>query len=325
MIPSTLTQYLVRELGAHPDKRDLVLIMSDFAAIGKYVSREVNRAGIADILGEHGSTNIQGERVQKLDYFANELCKSYLKQTGHFAALASEEEDQAVDMGQFGEHARYLVAFDPVDGSTNIDVNVSIGTIFSVHRRKDEFERTDERQFLQQGREQVLAGYVLYGSSTVLVFTFGDGVMEFTLDQSLGEFLLSQDHVTMPETGRIYSVNEANSRYFLPKDKLFVDMLKNSQESQARYIGSLVADFHRTLKKGGIFLYPKVDTKGSGTHAGKLRLNYELKPLAFIAEQAGGNATDGERDIMDIEPSSLHQRSAIAIGSKQLIQTYLES
>lgn len=323
MTTLTLTQYLLREFRDHPDRRDLVMIMSDLATIGKFISRETNRAGLVDILGPVGQVNIQGEQVQRLDVLANEQCKHYLQETGHFATLASEEEETVVDMGARGEKASYVIAFDPLDGSSNIDVNVSIGTIFSVHRRLPDIPRTDAKQFLQLGRDQVLAGYFLYGSSTVLVFSFGDGVHEFTLDQGLGEFLLSCERIQIPTKCEIYSVNETNTPYMRDKDKQFIEYLKFEKKCGTRYIGSLVADIHRNLKKGGIFLYPGIDKDGSGNFKGKLRLNYEAKPVAFLVEQAGGLATNGERNILDVMPSELHERSALIIGNKEVVENYL--
>jgi len=318
----TLTQYLLEQLSKHSNQRDLVLIMSDLAAIGKYLSRETNRAGIAGVRGAADAINIQGEEVQKLDVFANELCKDYLRRTGHFCAVASEEEDTAVDMGGYGESARYVIAFDPLDGSSNIDANVSIGTIFSVHHKKDGVPSASEEHFLQNGLSQVLAGYILYGSSTVLVFSFGDGVHEFTLDQGLGEFLLSSERMMIPAQCPYYSTNEGNTPFISQKDRKFIEELKMKKNMSTRYIGSLVADFHRNLVKGGIFLYPGVDKSGTGNYKGKLRLNYEAKPLAFLAWQAGGRATDGIQDILDIMPSSLHQRTALIIGNKDIVDEY---
>lgn len=320
----TLTQYLLQELSDYKEQKELALIMSDIAAIGKYISRETNRAGLVGILGYAGSVNIQGEQVQKLDVLANELCKNYLKQTGHFAALASEEEDGVVDMGDFGRDAKYIIAFDPLDGSSNIDVNVSIGTIFSVQKRRTDVDRMNPMQFCQKGTEQVLAGYILYGTSTVLVFSFGNGVHEFTLDQSLGEFLLSNEKMKVPPKCEIYSVNEGNVPFMKEKDKKFIDYLKLEKKCVTRYIGSLVADFHRNLIKGGIFLYPVIDKEGTGTYRGKLRLNYEAKPMAFLLEQAGGKAVDGEKNILEIEPSELHERVALVMGNSDVVEKYLE-
>lgn len=321
--PQTLTQYLISHLASHPDQKDLVLIMSDLAAIGKQISHQTNHAGLVGIRGRAGFGNASGDDVQKLDVYANELCKDYLRATGHFAILASEEEESIVDMGDFGKDAKYIIAFDPLDGSSNIDVNASIGTIFSILRVRVDCDRASEQQFLQKGREQALAGYVLYGSSTVLVFSFGDGVHEFTLDQGLGEFLLSNERIQIPDTCDMYSVNEGNAPYMSQKDHGFIEYLKFEKKCTTRYIGSLVADIHRTILKGGIFLYPGIDKKGTGIYKGKLRLNYELKPLAFLLEQAGGKAIDGTQNILDVEPTSLHQRSAFMAGSGGIIQEYL--
>ncbi len=321
----TITQYLLGQLRDHPERADLTLIMSDLAAIGKYISRDTNKAGLAGIQGAAGIMNIQQEQAQKLDVYANELCKEYLRATGHFAAMASEEEDGVVDMGEYGTNAKYIIAFDPLDGSSNIDVNVSIGTIFSVHRRREDVERTSEAQYFQKGRDQVLVGYILYSSSTVIVFSFGDGVHEFTLDQGLGEFLLSNERIRIPEKCPYYSVNEGNTPYISKKDQRFIERLKLEKNMSTRYIGSLVADFHRNLLKGGIFLYPGIDKEGKGEFRGKLRLNYEAKPLAFLAEQAGGLATDGNEYISHIVPSSLHQRTALFLGNKNVVEEYLRS
>ena len=319
---TTLSQHLLEHLSDHSDQKDLVLIMSDLATIGKFISSQTNRAGLAGVLGEAGFVNVQNETVQKLDVFANESCKNFLRQTGHFAALASEEENGVVDMGKFGAKAKYVIAFDPLDGSSNIDVNVSVGTIFSVHKLIDGLDRLSSRQFLQPGREQVLAGYILYGSSTVLVFSFGLGVHEFTLDLGVGEFLLSREKICLPDVCSIYSVNEGNTVFFRQKDKDFIEFLKHQPKSTGRYIGSLVADFHRNLIKGGIYLYPAV-AKDGGDYQGKLRLNFEGKPLAFLVEQAAGLASDGKNNILDIEPESLHQRVPLFIGNKEIVEKYL--
>lgn len=323
--PKTLNQYLLQHLSVHPNQHDLILIMTDLATIGKYISRETNRAGVAGILGETGATNIQNEQVKKLDVLANDLCKSYLRETGHFAALASEEEDAVVSMGEFGKNAKYVIAFDPLDGSSNIDINASIGTIFSVHKRLENVPVDSEQQFLQLGRDQVLAGYVFYGSSTILVFSFGDGVHEFTLDQSCGEFLLSREHIRIPDTCDLYSVNETNVPGMREKEQRFIRYLRDEKKCGLRYFACLVADGHRGLLKGGIFLYPGVDKKGDGEYKPKLRMNYEVKPMAFLYEQAGGLATNGDEPILDMMPTSLHQRVPLVMGNKDVIETYLQS
>ncbi len=318
----TLDQYLLEALSGHPERLELVMVMSNIATIGKLISAHTNRAGLAHVRGLADSTNIQDETQAKLDIYTNELCKSYLKSTGLFAALASEEEDQVVDLQS--PDARYVIAFDPLDGSSNIDVNVSIGTIFSVHKKLEGIEPGDERQFLQPGKDQVLAGYILYGPSTMLVFSWGDGVHEFTLDVDLGEFLLSDDHLTMPADCPYYSVNEGYSDFMAPADQAYVSRLK-AKIGRLRWIGSFVADFHRTLLKGGVFFYPAVDTKGGQEYKPKLRLNYEAKPIAFLAVQAGGAATTGSQNILEIIPTSLHQRIPVIIGNPKIVNNYKET
>lgn len=319
----TLTDYLLEHLKDHPESHALVTVMNDLSSIGKTISSHTNRAGLVGILGATGSENFHGEEVQKLDIFANDLCKSVLKNNPHIAAMASEEEDDPVDMGQDGAEGEYVIAFDPLDGSSNVDVNVSIGTIFSVHKKIDGIDRSDVSQFLQRGREQVLAGYILYGSSTVLVFSFGDGVHEFTLDHEIGDYYLSSERVQVPDVCKIYSFNYGNEKYLQSKDVAFINYLRDEHEAGSRYIGSLVADFHRNMIKGGIFMYPGIDKKGTGELKGKLRLNYELKPMAFLLEQAGGLAVDGKDNILDIIPTKLHERTPIIMGNKNVIEHYL--
>lgn len=319
----TLSQFLIKELTDHPQMHDLVAMMSDLATIGKIISSQTNRAGLVDMTGNAGSVNIQDEEVKKLDVFCNELCKNYLRQTGNFAAMASEEEEGVVDMGEYGKDAKYVIAFDPLDGSANVDVNLSVGTIFSVQRLLPQLDRSDERQFLQPGSDQVLAGYILYSASTVIVFSWGDGVHEFTLDQSLGEFLLSRKNITIPDVCKIYSFNEGNFKYLSDKDKKFVEYLKDEMKCDCRYVSAMIADVHRNLIKGGVFIYPAVDKKGTGEFKPKLRLNYEAKPMAYLANQAGGDSTDGEKSLLDIAGESLHERVPVFIGNKDLINYYL--
>ncbi len=319
-----LEKYLEKELVEHPDKLDLVEIMKDLAYIGKTISHHTNKAGLCGILGSACKENVQGEEVQKLDEFANDLCKSYLCKSGRFSAMASEEEEGVVKMCEDGQVGKYVIAFDPLDGSSNIDVNVSIGTIFSVYKKLENIEPNDEKQFLQSGKNQILAGYILYGSSTVLVFSFGSGVYEFTLDNESDEFLFSREKMVLPEECKYYSVNEGNTKYFKEKDQKFVEYLKDKGCS-TRYIGSLVADFHRNLIKGGVFIYPAVDRQGKRNYSGKLRLNFEAKPMAFLIEQAGGLSTDGENDILDIAGEGLHERVALVIGNKNIIEDYLNN
>lgn len=316
-MPKTLQQYLLAELKDHPKQYELVMIMADIATIGKLISANTNRAGLTDIRGLANTTNIQDETQAKLDIYTNELCKDYLKSTGLFAALASEEEAMPVDLKN--PNARYIIAFDPLDGSSNIDVNIPVGTIFSVHKKLEDIPAGDERQFLQPGREQVVAGYVLYGSSTMLVFSWGDGVHIFTLDVDLGEFLLSDAHVQIPNETPYYSFNESYTPYISINDQKYLAKIK-SKTSKQRWVASLVSDFHRNMIKGGILFYPPIDTSGQKNFKPKLRLNYEAKPMAMLAEQAGGAATNGEVDILDIIPGQLHERVALMIGNKSLVK-----
>lgn len=320
-MPKTLQQYLLGRLEGHPERLELVMMMADIATIGKLISAQTNRAGLAGIRGLAGSTNVQDEAQAKLDIYSNDLCKTYLESTGVFAAMASEEEDEAVDLKN--PKAKYVIAFDPLDGSSNIDVNVSVGTIFSVHRKLDGVPAGSDKQFLQPAKDQVLAGYVLYGTSTVLVFSWGDGVHEFTLDQDLGEFFLSNERLTVPNDHPYYSVNESYGPFMSDKDRAYLLRVRE-ETSKLRYVGSLVADFHRNLLKGGVFFFPAVDTSGKGSFKPKLRLNYEVKPLAFLMEQAGGAATAGTGSILSLTPSELHQRVPLIIGNKEIVNLYKE-
>lgn len=316
-LPNTLQQYLLGELKDHPERYELVMMMADIATIGKLISARTNRAALTDIRGMADSSNVQDETQANLDIYTNGLCKDYLSSTGLFASLASEEEENVVDLEN--PDARYVIAFDPLDGSSNIDVNIPVGTIFSVHKKLADVPANDERQFLQKGRDQVLAGYVAYGSSTMLVFSWGDGVHVFTLDVDLGEFLLSDAHAKIPNETPYYSFNEAYAPYISNSDQDYLAKV-HAQTSKLRWVGSLVADFHRNMIKGGVLLYPAVDTSGRQDFKPKLRLNYEAKPMALLAEQAGGAATDGTQDILDIIPTKLHERTALIIGNKTIVK-----
>jgi len=275
----------------------------------------VRMAGLADILGQAGKVNVQGEEVQKLDELSNEILIRHLSDSGQFYALASEEMDEPIFPLQ-GVDANYVIAFDPLDGSSNIDVNVSIGTIFSIHRK---ITGTAD-DFLQEGYKQVAAGYIIYGSSTMFVLTTGNGVNGFTLDPAVGMFLLSHPDMKIPEKGKIYSINEANAKKWTDQNLVkYIETLKDKGYT-TRYIGSMVADVHRTLIKGGMFGYP-ADRKNT---SGKLRLLYEASPMAFIIEQAGGKATDGKTDILQIKPTDIHQRTPVFLGSKKEINQLLE-
>ena len=292
---------------------ELSQLLTSFRLAGKMVNREVNKAGLAeDILGAQGTENVQGEQQQKLDVYANDLFIRLLKSQGMVCAVASEEND---DIVHFDNGGKYVVTMDPLDGSSNIDVNVSIGTIFSIYRRVSEGAKATMEDFMQPGSAQVAAGYIIYGSSTMLVYTTGHGVNGFTLDPSIGTFCLSHPNMTTPANGKIYSINEGNWFEFSDGVRTYIDTCKR-QKMSARYIGSLVADFHRNLLKGGIYLYPGT-TKAP---KGKLRLLYEANPLAYIVEQAGGMATDGAARILDLKPTELHQRCPLYIGSRAMVE-----
>jgi fructose-1,6-bisphosphatase I len=304
---------------------DFTLLFQQLALAGKIISSRVNQAGLAGLLGHTGKTNVQGETVQKMDEFANRTLIHCLEAGGQVCLMASEEVDDPIPIPTRFPRGRYVLMFDPLDGSTNIDVTISIGTIFSVHRRLSEGSDPDLRDCLQQGTKQVAAGYIIYGSSCMFVFTSGHGVHGFTLDPSVGEFFLSHPDIRMPERGKTYSVNEGNEAVWDPRVRDWVKWLKTPDKASGRpysgrYIGTLVADMHRTLMKGGIFAYP-ADTKNKN---GKLRLLYEAAPMAMIAAQAGGLASTGEQPILDVVPTELHQRVPLYIGSKLDVQDAIE-
>jgi len=319
----TLNQFVVEGQKDFPcSEGKLTRLLSDIGAAAKVITREVRKAGLVDIIGSHGTTNIQGEDVQKLDIYANQTLISFLRSGGECAVIASEEDDDIIvveDAYDFTD-PKYVVTMDPLDGSSNIDVNASIGTIFSIYKRVSKQGKASREDALQKGSEQVAAGYVIYGSSTMLVLTTGNGVNGFTLDPSIGEFCLSHPNIKMSPEGFIFSVNEQNYHSFDKGVKKFIDYCKDEDADskrpyRARYIGSLVADFHRNLLKGGIFMYPSTE----GAPKGKLRLVYECNPIAFIAEQAGGRATNGTVRVLDIKPTELHQRVPFAVGSENLM------
>ncbi|MDE0470600.1 MAG: class 1 fructose-bisphosphatase [Ekhidna sp.] len=292
---------------------ELSQLLRDIALAGKIINKEVNKSGLLDITGGVGGKNVQGEDQQKLDVVANIRFTRALKNGGMTCAIVSEENRKIIHLNP---NCRYVAAIDPLDGSSNIDVNVSIGTIFSIYKRISPVgSRVREEDILQKGTEQVAAGYILYGSSTMLVYTTGRGTHGFTLEPSLGEFVLSHDSITCPENGKIYSINEGNFYKFDPWVREYIEECKQNQLS-ARYIGSLVADFHRNMMKGGIYLYPNTEKDPNG----KLRLLYECNALGFIAEQSGGLATDGHQRIMTIQPETLHQRTPLYLGSAKMVE-----
>jgi fructose-1,6-bisphosphatase I len=313
----TLHQFILQQERLHPEASgEFTGVLSDIALAAKMINREVVRAGLVDILGYTGSENVHGEKVQKLDRFAHEVIYRVLGSTGQLAVLASEEDENIIHVPDGHPVGKYVVNFDPLDGSSNINANVNIGTIFSILPRLTRKGSGALEDVLQAGRRQLAAGYVMYGSSTMLVFSTGDGVHGFTFEPSLGEFLLSHPSIRTPERGHIYSVNEGNYFKWDEGVKRYIDWLKmedgaTGRPYSARYVGSLVADFHRNLLYGGIFLYPG-DRKNPN---GKLRVLYEAAPLAFIAEQAGGAASNGQRRILDVAPSELHQRTPLFLGS----------
>jgi fructose-1,6-bisphosphatase I len=295
----------------------------------KIIQRDVAKAGLVDVLGRAGGVNVQGEEIQKLDELANTTVKRRLSASGEVCGLVSEEEADIIEVPRNLPQGNYLVHFDPLDGSSNIDANVSIGTIFSIYRRITPANNDISLQdALQKGVEQVGAGYVIYGSSCILVFSTGQGVNGFTLDPSIGEFLLSHPNIKTPSKGKIYSINEGNYSYWDEPTKKYIDWIKNGYEDHkihytSRYIGSLVADFHRNLLYGGIFLYP-ADLKDPKKPQGKLRLMVEANPLAYLVEQAGGLASTGRERIMEIEPRYIHQRTPLIIGSPEDVRIYEE-
>ncbi|HTJ49623.1 MAG TPA: class 1 fructose-bisphosphatase [Cyclobacteriaceae bacterium] len=292
---------------------ELSQLLRDIALASKVVNREVNKAGLIDIMGPMGSVNMAGDQQQKLDLLANIRFSRALTKGGEACALVSEEMDTFVDLNNQGN---YVIAIDPLDGSSNIDVNVSIGTIFSIYRRKSAVgQPITNKDVLQKGSDQVAAGYILYGSSTMLVYTTGHGVNGFTYEPTLGEYFLSHPNMKMPVDGKIFSVNEGGYNSFPKPVKDYLQFCKDNQYT-ARYIGSLVADFHRNMLKGGVYIYPATAKDPNG----KLRLMYECNALAFIAEQAGGKASDGQRRILDIEPKELHQRTPFYVGSKNMVE-----
>jgi fructose-1,6-bisphosphatase I len=282
----------------------------------------VNKAGLVDILGLTGSRNVQGEEVQKLDIFSNDVMVDCLRSSGTVCAMGSEEVEDPIIVTPPAGGGRYVALFDPLDGSSNIDVGAPIGTIFSIFKRRSDSGPGQVSDLLRPGREQVVAGYVIYGSSTLLVYSTGQGVHSFTLDPGLGEFLLTSEGLRLPERSRIYSVNESNAPWWSAATTRWVAGMRDGPGKgnyTARYIGSLVADFHRNLLRGGVFAYP-ADTRDPEQPHGKLRLLYEASPLAFLAQGAGGLASDGFRNILDIEPTTLHQRTPLYIGNRQEVE-----
>jgi fructose-1,6-bisphosphatase I len=318
---TTVQQHILDEERLYPGATgDFSSLLTSLIVAAKIISREVNKAGLVKILGETDNVNVHGETVMKLDEFAQHTICRAMGHSGHVCVMASEESENIIPIPDGGKRGRYVLMFDPLDGSSNIDVNASIGTIFSIHKKIT--NHNDDgclEDCLQKGCDQVAAGYFIYGSSTMMVYTTGHGVHGFTLDPSLGEFLLSHENIQTPARGKIYSINEGNVNQWDAGTRRYINYVKEDNKEQGRpyslrYIGSLVADFHRNLLKGGIFLYPGPK--------GKLRLLYEAAPLAMVVEQAGGSASIGNQRILDIQPTSLHQKVPLIIGSREDVKQY---
>ncbi|AWX13344.1 fructose-bisphosphatase class I [Mergibacter septicus] len=320
----TLGEFIVEKQADYPTaKGELTSILASIRLVAKIIHRDINKAGLNnDIIGHSGAENIQGETQMKLDVFAHEKMKAALIARGEVAGFASEEEEHFIAFDtERGRNAKYILLTDPLDGSSNIDTNVSVGTIFSIYRRVSPIGQcVTQEDFLQAGRQQVAAGYIVYGSSTMLVYTTGNGVNGFTYDSSLGMFILSHENIRIPQEGNIYSINEGHYLTFPTGVKKYIKYCQEDESSKrpysSRYIGSLVSDFHRNMLKGGIYIYPTSTRYPNG----KLRLLYEGNPMAFLVEQAGGKASDGYQRILDIQPTQLHQRTPLFIGSEQMVK-----
>lgn len=325
----TITQHILQQQRQNPEATGgFTTLLNELIVAAKVISREVNKAGLADILGATGRTNVQDEQVQKLDVFANSVIIERLQHLGQLCCMGSEEDADLIDIPSRYPKGNYIIVFDPLDGSSNIDVNVSIGTIFGIYKKVSQETDIDMLMddCLQPGISQVAAGYFIYGSSSMMVYTTGNGtgVHGFTLYPSVGEFLLSHENIRIPQRGKIYSVNEGNEAFWDEKTNAMVNYFKAKDRESgrpytSRYIGSLVADFHRNLLKGGIFMYP-ADNKDPRKSTGKLRLMVEANPLALVVREAGGYASDGYGPILNINPTELHQRVPLYIGSREDVE-----
>lgn len=321
---TTIERHILDEQRSYPEATGtLTALLYDLALAGKIIASQTTRAGLVEILGRTGDTNVQGEEVMKLDRLADRTVFRLNDHTGRLAVMASEEREGIMEIPEKYPTGKYVLLYDPLDGSSNIDYNISIGTIFAIYRRKSDQGRGTLHDCLQPGRDLVAAGYLIYGASTMLVYSTGLGVHGFTLDPAVGEFLRSHHNIRIPEKPKYYSANQGYEKYWSPGVQRFIHYLQGrngmNKELSQRYIGSLVADFHRNLLAGGVFAYP-ADSKDPGNPHGKLRLAYEAAPLAFIAQQAGGYASDGRQNILDIPPESLHQRTPLFIGNRDLVE-----
>lgn len=323
----TITQHILNQQRGNPKATGaFTTLLNELVVAAKIISREVNKAGLVDILGTTGKINVQDEQVQKLDTFSNQVIIQRMQHIGELWCMGSEEDPDLIEIPPQYPKGDYILLFDPLDGSSNIDVNVSIGTIFGIYKRRASYQGGEIllSDVLQPGIKQMAAGYFIYGSSTMMVYTTGSGVHGFTLFPSVGEFLLSHENIRTPEKGKIYSVNEGNYQYWDDRTKALVDYFKSPDRETgrpytSRYVGSLVADFHRNLLKGGIFMYPS-DKKDPKKPSGKLRLMVEANPLAMVAKEAGGYASDGNGPILEIDPGALHHRTSLFIGSKKDVE-----
>ncbi len=322
---TTLSRHVLQQRHSFaPDAQDLSAIMTRIALAGKLISRRLSRAGLmAGVLGFTGEVNVQGESVKKMDVYANEVFISVFKQSGLVCRLASEEMENPYYIPENCPVGRYTILYDPIDGSSNVDINLNVGSIFSIRQQEGDDLDGEARDLLQNGRKQIAAGYILYGPSTMLVYSLGQGVHSFILDPSLGEFILAQENIKIPEHGAIYSTNEGNFWQWDEAIRDYTRYVHRHEGYTARYSGALVGDIHRILMQGGVFLYPGTVKKPEG----KLRLLYETAPLAFLMEQAGGRASDGKQDLLDIVPDKLHMRTPLVIGSKEdvkLVESFID-
>lgn len=316
--PMTLTRFIIQRQAAHPGATgEFSSLMTQIGVVGKLIARDLRRAGLLDIVGVTGETNVQGEATKKLDQIANETFVRVFQNSGLVSAMVSEEMEKPLHLRENWPQAKYALVFDPMDGSSNTDVNMPLGSIFSILKHEEKSGMPEESSLVRRGTEQVAAGYIMYGSSTILVYTAGAGVHAFTLDAEVGEFLLSRENITMPARGKVYAANEGNLYKWSPSVRRFVEHLRSKEQGYStRYSGCLAADVHRLLVTGGIYLYPAETGKAEG----KLRLLYEANPLALIVERAGGRASTGTQRVLDLEPVSLHQRVPLYIGSREDVE-----
>jgi fructose-1,6-bisphosphatase I len=322
---TTLSRHVLQQLHSfNAEAQDLSALMNRIALAAKIISRRLSRAGLMEgALGFTGNINVQGESVKKMDIYANDVFISVFKQSGLVCRLASEEMEKPYYIPENCPIGRYTLIYDPIDGSSNIDINLNIGSIFSIRKQEGDDIDGDARDLLQNGHQQIAAGYILYGPSTMLVYSIGTGVHSFTLDPSLGEFILSNENIQIPNHGPIYSVNEGNFWQWEDSIRDYIRYVHRHEGYTARYSGALVGDFHRILHQGGVFIYPGTVKKPEG----KLRLLYESAPLAFLMEQAGGRASNGNMDLLDVVPDALHARTPLIIGSKEdvaLVESFIQ-